>query len=109
MRSITKWLLTFTLLCMMGVVNAFAQDGTKTPILLVDKNGELATSDFDIVPIAPSTLDKTNLYSATFTPKDDFKNAFQYLNMEVGDYDKIVIKFAEGTSMNMAVSRVLKV
>ena len=98
MRSITKWLLTFTLLYMMGVVNAFAQDGTKTPILLVDKNGELATSDFDIVPIAPSTLDKTNLYSATFTPKDDFKNAFQYLNMEVGDYDKIVIKFAEAVA-----------
>ena len=98
MRSITKWLLTFTLLCMMGVVNAFAQDGTKTPILLVDKNGELATSDFDIVPIAPSTLDKTNLYSATFTPKADFKNAFQYLNMEVGDYDKIVIKFAEAVA-----------
>lgn len=82
----------------MGVVNAFAQDGTKTPILLVDKNGELATSDFDIVPIAPSTLDKTNLYSATFTPKADFKNAFQYLNMEVGDYDKIVIKFAEAVA-----------
>ena len=91
MKKFTKLLLALTL-CVLGVGSANAEDGTKTPILLL-KNGEINTADFDITPIAPSTLTTENLYAATFTSKGDLKNAFQYQNMEVGENDKIVVKF----------------
>ena len=97
MKKITKSILALAML-MVGATSVSAQDGTKTPILLVGSDGELTTADFDIVPISPSTLDKTNLYAATFTPKGDFKNAFQYKNMAVGDNDKIVVKFGEAVA-----------
>ena len=60
----------------------------KTPILLTGTVGNPT-----IVPYGSSTMD--NLYAATFTPTDDLQNMFQYLDMEVGDHDYIVIKFAE--------------
>lgn len=60
----------------------------KTPIKLTGTVGNPT-----IVPYGSSTMD--NLYAATFTPTDDLQNMFQYLDMEVGDHDYIVIKFAE--------------
>ncbi|MBQ6750052.1 MAG: hypothetical protein IJR02_05815 [Bacteroidaceae bacterium] len=73
------------------------ENATKTPILLT--GGKAGVT---IEPIAPSTLEE--LYAATFTPLEDFQNIFQYLNMEVGDYQKIVIKFGapvpEGWNIN---------
>ena len=60
----------------------------KTPIKLTGTVGNPT-----IVPYGSSTMD--NLYAATFTPTDNLQNMFQYLDMEVGDHDYIVIKFAE--------------
>ena len=49
------------------------------------------TKNPTITPLSGSTLD--NLYSAKFTPTDDFTNVFQFKNMPTGCYTKIVIKF----------------
>ena len=67
----------------------------KTPLLLL-KNGEINTTDFDVTPIASSTLTTDNLYAATFTTlKGSPCNTFQYKNLNVSKYDKAVIKFGE--------------
>ena len=63
----------------------------KTPIKLTG-----ATGNPTIVPIAPSTLE--NLYAAMFTPTEDYSRMFRYENMDVKDYDKIVIKFKSAVS-----------
>ena len=96
MKRLTKLMLTLALLAM-GVTGAKAEDGTKTPLLLL-KNGAINTTDFDITPIAPSTLEAGNLYAATFTSKGGYCNTFKYENLDVSDYDKAVVKYtiAEG-------------
>lgn len=67
----------------------------KTPLLLL-KNGEINTTDFDVTPIASSTLTTDNLYAATFTSTNGTPcNTFQYKNLDVSKYDKAVIKFGE--------------
>lgn len=74
MRKITKLMLTLALLVAgVGVNTLKAQDGIKTPLLLL-KNGKINTTDFDITPIAPSTLTTDNLYAATFTSKNQTQN-----------------------------------
>lgn len=55
-----------------------------------------ATGNPTIVPIAPSTLD--DLYAATFTPTEDYSRIFRYQNLDVKEYDKIVIKFQTAVS-----------
>ena len=67
--------------------------GIKTPLLLL-KNGEINFTDFDITPVAPSTLTTDNLYAATFTSKAGTRNVFKYENLDVSDYDKAVIKYS---------------
>ena len=68
-------------------------DGTKTPLLLL-KNGTINTTDFDVTPIAPSTLTTDNLYAATFTSTNgNPSNTFKYENLDVSDYDKAVVKY----------------
>jgi hypothetical protein len=94
MRKITKLMLTLVLLAV-GVGGANAEEGTKTPLLLL-KNGAINTTDFDVTPIAPSTLTTDNLYAATFTSTNgNPSNTFKYENLDVSDYDKAVIKFGE--------------
>ena len=96
MNKITRLLATAALLLgVVGGVNSVkaAKAGTKTPLLLL-KNGEINTTDFDITPIAPSTLTKDNLYAATFTSKNQTQNLFQYKNLDVSHYDKAVIKYS---------------
>lgn len=94
MRKIYKLLLTLALLVAgVGANTVKAQGGTKTPLLLL-KNGEINTTDFDITPIAPSTLTTDNLYAATFTSKKQIQNLFQYKNLDVSAYDKAVIKYS---------------
>ena len=67
----------------------------KTPLLLL-KNGAINTTDFDVTPIASSTLTTDNLYAATFTSTNGTPcNTFQYKNLDVSKYDKVVIKFGE--------------
>jgi len=55
-----------------------------------------ATGNPTRVPIAPSTLD--DLYAATFTPTEDYSRIFRYQNLDVKEYDKIVIKFQTAVS-----------
>ena len=76
-----------------GVNTVMAQGGTKTPLLLL-KNGAINSTDFDITPIAPSTLTTDNLYAATFTSKNGTSNLFQYRNLDVSAYNKAVIKYS---------------
>ena len=66
--------------------------GTKTPLLLL-KNGEINSSEFDITPIGPSTLTTDNLYAATFTSKGGYCNTFKYEGLDVSEYDKAVINY----------------
>lgn len=91
-------LLAIMLLGLGGVI--FAQSPEKKPVLLLNNSGELSTEDFDITPLPGSTLEKTNLYGATFTPKDNkfFKNVFQYKPYNVGNYRKIVVVFGEAVA-----------
>ena len=69
------------------------EDGAKTPVLLL-KNGAINTTDFNITPIAPSTLTTDNLYAATFTSKATTSNVFQYQDLDVKAYEKAVIKYS---------------
>ncbi len=94
MRKISKLLLTLALLVAgVGVNTLKAQDGIKTPLLLL-KNSEINTTDFNITPIAPSTLTTDNLYAATFTSTNgNPSNTFQYKNLDVKYYDKAVVKY----------------
>lgn len=97
MKKFTKLFLSFALL-LMGVGGVNAEDGTKTPLLLL-KNGVINTTDFDVTPIAPSTLTTDNLYAATFTSTNgNPSNTFQYQNLDVSDYDKAVIVFGEAVA-----------
>ena len=65
--------------------------GTKTPLLLL-KNGAINSEDFDITPVAPSTLTTDNLYAATFTSTNGSpSNTFQYKDLDVSDYDKAIV------------------
>ena len=76
-----------------GMNTVMAQGGTKTPLLLL-KNGEINSTDFDITPVEPSSLTTDKLYAATFKSKNDNpSNTFQYKGLNVKDYDKIVIKY----------------
>ena len=93
MKKFTKLFLTLALL-LVGVGGANAEDGTNTPLLLL-KNGAINTTDFDITPIAPSTLTADNLYAATFTSKGGYCNTFKYENLDVSEYEKAVIIFGE--------------
>ena len=94
MKRFTKLFMTLAMLFgAVGMNTVMAQGGTKTPLLLL-KNGEINSTDFDITPIAPSTLTTDNLYAATFTSKANTKNVFQYLNLDVRAYDKAVIKYS---------------
>lgn len=52
-----------------------------------------ATKNPQIDPYPESTLE--NLYSAKFTPNQALTNVFQHLNLNVADYDKLVIEFGE--------------
>ena len=94
MRKITKLVLTLAILFgVVGGVNSVKADtGTKTPLLLL-KNGAINTTEFDITPIAPSTLTTDNLYAATFTSKGGYCNTFKYEGLDVSDYDKAVVKY----------------
>lgn len=76
-----------------GVTSVKAQGGTKTPLLLL-KNGAINETDFDITPIGSSTKTTDNLYAATFTSKAQTKNVFQFLDLDVKNYDKAVIKYS---------------
>jgi len=87
-----RLLLSFAmLLAMIGTVAA----ETKTPIELKGGHQDNFTLEeaCDVEPLAGSTMDK--LFGATFTPKNDFTNLFQYKPLEVGDYEKIIVKFGE--------------
>jgi len=90
MRKITKLLLTAMLLVAgVGTVNA----EVRTQLLLL-KNGEINSTDFDITPVAPSTLTTENLYAATFTSTNNNpSNTFQYKKLDVSKYDKAVVKY----------------
>lgn len=81
-----RLLLSFAmLLAMIGTVAA----ETKTPVLLTGTSAEGVI----VEPYGSSTMEE--LYAATFTPTEDLKNMFQYLNMDTEDYNKLVVKFAE--------------
>ena len=75
-----------------GGANSAKADEVKHPMLLL-KNGAINTTDFDITPISPSTLSTDNLYAATFTSIHKTSNLFQYQNLDVSAYDKIVIRY----------------
>ena len=93
-----KILFLIALFTLMGGVNSVkADDGTKTPLLLL-KNGVINSTEFDITPVSPSTLTTDNLYAAIFTSKGGYCNTFKYTNLDVSDYDKAVVKYsiAEG-------------
>ena len=64
--------------------------GIKTPLLLL-KNGTINSADFDITPVAPSTLTTDNLYAATFTSKGGYCNTFKYEGLDVSAYDKAIV------------------
>lgn len=85
-------LLGIMLLGLGGVSSVKAQGGTKTPLLLL-KNGAINSSEFEIKPIAPSTLTTENLYAATFTSTGGYCNTFKYEGLDVSDYDKAVVKY----------------
>lgn len=96
-----RLLLSFvTLLAIIGTVTA----DTKVPIMLTGGHQDAFTLEeaCDVEPLPGSTMEA--LYGATFTPKNNFTNLFQYKNMEVGSYEKIVIKFGapvpEGYNLN---------
>lgn len=89
-------LLMFTLL-VVGGVKAENRE-IKTPIKLTG-----ATNSPTIEPIAPSTLD--NLYAATFTPTADYSNIFKITNLDVREYEKIVIKFGSPVSGNWNINK----
>ena len=83
------------LLTMIGAITA---GETKTPIKLTgghagDYTFDQEEANVTIEPLGTSTLE--DLYSAKFTVKNSQTNIFQYKPLEVGDYQKIVIKFAE--------------
>lgn len=93
MKRLSTILCTLALL-LVGASYASASE-IKTPILLL-KNGAINTTDFAVTPIAPSTLTTDNLYAATFTSTNgNPSNTFQYKDLDVSQYDKIVIKFGE--------------
>ena len=88
-----------TILCalvlLFGVVGVANASEIKTPILLL-KGGTINTTDFTVTPLAPSTLTTDNLYAATFTSTNgNPSNTFQYKDLDVSQYDKIVIKLGE--------------
>ncbi len=85
-------LLGIMLLGLGGVTSVKAQGGTKTPLLLL-RIGAINSSEFEIKPIAPSTLTTENLYAATFTSKGGYCNTFKYEDLDVSDYDKAVVKY----------------
>ena len=89
MRNFTKIVLSLVMAFgLLGGVNSVSAETRdfKTPIKLTG-----ATNSPTIVPIAPSTLE--NLYAATFTPTADNSNIFKLENLDVREYNKIVIVF----------------
>lgn len=101
MRNFTNIVLSLAMAFgLLGGVNSVSAETRdfKTPIKLTG-----ATNSPTIVPIAPSTLE--NLYAATFTPTADFSNIFQYKNLDVRDYEKIVIKFGSPVSGNWNINK----
>jgi len=87
-----RLLLSFAML--LALIGTIAAE-TKTPIMLTGGHQDAYTLEeaCDVVPLPGSTMEA--LYGATFTPKNDFTNLFQYKPLEVGQYEKIVVKFGE--------------
>ena len=83
-------------LMLLGMAGAVSAQKVATKPLPLLKEGAINTADYNIEPVGTSTLTTDNLYAAKFTSTNGQpSNVFQYKNLDVSKYEKIVIKFGE--------------